>query len=294
MTTTDFSQSMAQQQQQQQTQKKSLLIYQRARRTQRNHALAVFGGRIGLFVVLMLVWQFVSGRFVNPLFISSPSAVIQQVAAWIGDGTLWFHTEITLEETLLGLFFGIVSGILAGFLFGIWQMLAKILDPFIVALYSIPKVALAPLFILWFGIDLQMKVIVAAVTVFFLVFLNTLAGVRNVDPDLIDAVRLMGGKQRDIVLKVIVPSATGSVLTGLHLAIPYALIGAVVAELIASNRGLGYLIDSSGTEYNTAGLFSSLIVLTIIAGLLNAVVNLIDRKTSRWKEGMGLGRKLVP
>lgn len=260
----------------------------------RRSALVVAGGRIALVVCVVVVWQFISGRYVNPLFISSPLAVWDQFIAWINDGSLWFHTEITLQETLLGLFFGIVSGVLAGFLFGLQPTLAKMLDPFVSAIYSIPKVALAPLFILWFGIDVQMKVILAAVTVFFLVFYNTLAGVRNVDQDYIDAVHLMGGNRRDITMKVIVPSTTGYILTGVHIAIPYALIGAVIGELIASNRGLGYLIDSSATSFNTAGVFAAILVLTIIAGILNAIVNFIDRETSRWKAGISVGRKIIP
>ncbi len=252
------------------------------------------GGRILLLVIVIGIWQFISGRYVNPLFISSPLAVWNQFVEWMADGSLWFHTEITLEETLLGLVFGIASGVLVGFFFGIEQTLAKLFDPFITSIYSIPKIALAPLFILWFGIDIQMKVIFTTLTVFFLVFFNTLAGVRNVDQNLIDAVHLMGGKRRDILLKVVVPSATGYMLTGVHIAIPYALIGAVVAELIASNRGLGYLIDSSATSFNTAGVFTAILVLTVIAGILNAVVDFIDRKTSRWKTGVSVGRKIIP
>jgi NitT/TauT family transport system permease protein len=264
-----------------------------AKRLQRRQTLLIGGGRLTLIVILIVVWQFLSGRYVNPLFISSPLAVAQQLVSWIQDGTLWFHTWITIQETLWGLVFGILSGILVGFLFGLQQELAKIFNPFIIAFNSIPKVALAPLFILWFGIEIQMKVILAAVTVFFLVFINTLAGVRNVDPSLIDAVRLMGGKRRDIVFKVIVPSATGYILTGLRIAIPYALIGAVVAELIASNRGIGYLIDFSATSFDTAGVFAGLLVLTIIAGILDAIVNFIDQKTSRWKAGMNVDRKAI-
>jgi NitT/TauT family transport system permease protein len=269
-------------------------LSRRTKRRRSRQALFVNIGRVVLLVCFILVWQFVSGKYVNPLFISSPLAVWQRLYGWIGDGTLWFHTEITLQETLLGLIFGLVSGILVGFAFGLQQSLAKILDPFVVSVYSIPKIALAPLFILWFGIDIQMKVIFAAVTVFFLVFFNTLAGVRNVDQNLIDAVLLMGGKRRDIFFKVIVPSATSSVLIGLHIAIPYALVGAVIGELVASNRGLGYLIDASATQFDTAGVFAAILVLTIIAGLLNAVVNFIDRKTSRWKAGMSIDREQVP
>jgi NitT/TauT family transport system permease protein len=265
-----------------------------AKRLQRRQTLIILGSRFLLFVCLLFVWQFISGRLVNPLYISSPLAIWDRLSGWILDGTLWFNTAITLQEILLGLLFGLVSGILTGFLFGLQPTLANILDPFVVSLNGIPKPALAPLFILWFGIDVPMKVIFTAVIVFFLVFFNTFAGVRNVDQNLIDAVLLMGGRRRDILFKVIVPSATSSVLTGLHIAIPYAIIGAVIGELIASNRGLGYLIEASGNEFDTAGLFASILVLTLIAGILNAIVNFIDWKTSRWKAGISMKRKLTP
>jgi len=158
-----------------------------------------------------------------------------------------------------------------------------VLDPFVLAIYAIPKVALAPLFIVWFGVGLTMKVILATVTVFFIVFFNTLAGVRNVDPDLVNAVWLMGGTPRTILLKVVIPHALGSALTGARIAIPYALIGAVIGELIASNRGIGYLISSTASQFDTAGTFASLIVLTIMAAGLNLLVDTIDRRTSRWR-----------
>jgi NitT/TauT family transport system permease protein len=256
--------------------------------------LLIVGGRLALLVCLLGLWQWVSGPLINPLFLSSPLAVVRQFVAWTLDGTLWYHTSITLEETLLGLWYGLLSGILAGLLLGLLQMAAKILDPFLVAVYSIPKIALAPLFILWFGIELPMKVIFVAVTVFFLVFLSTLAGVRNVDQGLVDAVLLMGGNRRDIVLKVIIPAATGSILTGVRIAIPYALIGAVIAELIASNRGIGYLVESSAATFDTTGTFAALLALSMIAGLLNVIVHVIDQKTSRWKAGMTLERKMTP
>jgi NitT/TauT family transport system permease protein len=290
-TTIAFHDKKAQQEQNRTQSPRSIANTKRLKRRQ---ALFINIARVLLLVCLIVVWQLVSGPVVNPLFISSPLAVAVRFEGWIGDGTLWFHTAITLQETLLGLIFGIISGVLAGFLFGIQPVLAKIFDPFVTAVYSIPKIALAPLFILWFGIDIEMKIIFAAVTVFFLVFFNTLAGVRNVDQNLIDAVLLMGGKPRDIMLKVVVPSAMGSVLTGVHIAIPYALVGAVIGELIASNRGLGYLIDSSATSFDTAGVFAALLVLTIMAAILNAIVNFIDRKTSRWKATVSMGKEAVP
>ncbi|WP_322481096.1 ABC transporter permease, partial [Thermogemmatispora sp.] len=271
----------------------SALVRQARRRSQRQQWL-IYGARILLVVGALVFWQLASGTILDASFLSNPLAILHQTITWLSDGSPWYestliaNTVVTLEETLLGLFFGIASGLILGFLFGLQPTLERIFNPFIIALNSIPKIALAPLFILWLGIEIPMKVVLAAVTVFFLIFLNTINGVRNVDQHLVDAVRLMGGRQRDIVLKVILPSATGSVLTGLHVAIPYALIGAIVAEQIGANRGIGYLIQSSGESFNAAGIFAALLVLTVIAGLLNAVVNLIDRKTSHWKAGLKL------
>ena len=263
------------------------------RRLQRRRTLFVIGGRILFFILLIIAWQTAS-QVVGSLFICSPLAVLSRLKDWALNGTLWDNTQVTLEETLLGLLFGVSTGILAGFLLGLQPLLGKILDPFIVALYSLPKVALAPLFILWFGFELEMKVVIAAVTVFFLILFNTLTGVRNVDQNLIDAVRLMGARRRDILFKVIIPSATGYVLAGLHMAIPYALVGAVIGEVISVNRGLGYLINNSASSFDPAGVFAALVVLTIIAVILNAIVNFIDLKTSRWKAGIHMTGTLIP
>ncbi|GER82370.1 ABC transporter permease [Thermogemmatispora aurantia] len=271
----------------------SALVRQAQQRKQRQQWL-IYGSRLLLVVGVLLFWQFASGTILDSSFLSNPLAILRQTITWLSDGDPWYestliiNTAVTLEETLLGLFFGVASGLLLGFLFGLQPTLERIFNPFIIALNSIPKIALAPLFILWLGIEIPMKVVLAAVTVFFLIFLNTLNGVRNVDQHLVDAVRLMGGRQRDVIFKVILPSATGSVLTGLHVAIPYALIGAIVAEQIGANHGIGYLIQSSGESFNAAGIFAALLVLTLIAGLLNAIVNLIDRKTSHWKAGLKL------
>jgi len=259
---------------------------QQATQRQRRYTLIVIAGRILFFVTLILLWQFISGRIANPMYVSSPQAVLLRMIEWMQDGTLWSNTATTLQETLLGLLYGVTFGILIGVLLGIMPLLAAIFDPFLMAVNSVPKAALAPFFILWFGIELQMKVILGASIVFFLVFFNTLAGMRNVDQNLVNAVLLMGGKRKDIVLKVMLPSATGYILTGLRIAIPYALIGAVIGELISTNSGLGYLINDSTSRFDAAGAFVALIMLTITTSLLNMLFNVIDRKTSRWKGGV--------
>lgn len=239
--------------------------------------------RLGLLALFLMVWQVVSGPYVDPLFISQPSDIWATLTEWTGDGTLARNTWLTVQEIAMGFVLGASAGIIAGFALSIVRVLGDVLDPYMIALYSIPKVALAPLFIIWFGIDIQMKVLLAAVTVFFLVYLNTAAGVRSVDRGLIDAVRLMGGSQRELITKVLLPGSMAGVITGLRVAVPYALIGAVVGELVASNRGLGYLMLDSASQFDTAGVFAALSVITAIATVLNLGVNALDRRSSRWK-----------
>jgi NitT/TauT family transport system permease protein len=155
--------------------------------------------------------------------------------------------------------------------------------PYIWAFNALPKVALAPLLILWFGLGIQSKVALSAVLVVFLVFVNTFSGVREVDQDLIDGVRLMKAKRRQLLTKVILPSATSWIFVGLKTALPYALIGVIIGEMIASNKGLGYLVQRASSEFDTAGAFAALAVIALIAVILNEFVQAIQTRLERWK-----------
>ncbi|MFL6118819.1 ABC transporter permease [Actinophytocola sp.] len=239
--------------------------------------------RAALVAVLLVLWEIAADRWVDITFVSRPSDIVGRLGDWVEDGTLWTNTWITVQEIVYGFLLGAAAGVLAGFVLASLDFLYRVLDPFMMALYAIPKVALAPLFIVWFGIGIHMKVLLAAATVFFLVFLNTAAGVREVDRGLVDAVRLMGGNRWHVVRKVVLPSSMTGVLTGLKVAVPYALIGAVIGELVASNKGLGYLINDAAAQFDTAGVFATLVVLSVIAGVLNIVVNLIGKRVNRWK-----------
>lgn len=241
------------------------------------------GGRLVLLVVGLVFWQLASGPVLDPQFVSSPGGVLTRLSQWISDGTLWSNSWITVQEIVLGFLLGAGTGALLAYVIAPIRLIWDVLDPYLMALYSIPKVALAPLFIVWFGIGTDMKILLAAVSVFFLVFLNTAVGVHEVDRGLIDAARLMGGNRRDIALKVTLPASMTGLLTGLRVSIPYALIGAVIGELVASNRGLGYLISDSSAKFDTDGVFATLLVLSIIAAALNALVGLLSRRANRWK-----------
>lgn len=255
----------------------------RSWRQRHGHTALVWGWRLAVLVVGLALWEMLSGPVFDPQFVSSPSGMTQRLSQWVSDGTLWSNTWITVTEIVLGFLLGAGTGALCAYVVAPVRVVWDVLDPFLMALYAIPKVALAPLFIVWFGIGTDMKVLLAAVTVFFLVFLNTASGVHEVDSTLVDAVRLMGGNRRDIALKVTLPASMAGLITGLRVSIPYALIGAVIGELVASNRGLGYLISDSSAKFDTDGVFATLIVLSAIAAALNALVGLLGRRANRWK-----------
>jgi NitT/TauT family transport system permease protein len=239
--------------------------------------------RVGVLVVALLVWQFIAGALDVEFFISKPTEIWAQLQDWITSGYLVDNIGVTLQATLYGFLLGAVAGIAVGFLLGLIQLLGRLLDPFITAVYSLPKLALAPLFVLWFGIDLEMKVVLTAVIVFFLVFWNTYAGVRETDEELVDVLRVMGAKRRDMIRKVVLPGSLTYIYVGLKLAIPYALTGAVVGELIASNQGLGYILMSAAGAFNTAGVMAALVVLMLIATAMNTLLNLTEGYVMRWK-----------
>jgi len=239
--------------------------------------------RFSLLITVLLTWEIASGTLIDPFWMSEPSAIFQTLYSWLISGELFFHLGITAQEMFIGFFIGASAGAIVGFILGQWDFGAKILDPFIMALYSLPKVALAPLFILWFGIGIEMKIVFAAVIVFYLVFFNTYAGVKNVDNDLLDNIRLMGATKWQVLAKVTIPSALNWVFVGLKMSVPYALIGAVIGEITASNRGVGFLISYSAGQFDTAGTFAAILILMFMSVTLNFVLGALEKRFLRWK-----------
>jgi sulfonate transport system permease protein len=245
--------------------------------------MAMVGLQILLGIVLLVVWQLSAGRLIDKFMISSPIDVMARLWGWIASGSIYVHVWATIYATVYGFLIGAVAGVIGGLWLGLSPFLSRLLDPYIWAFNALPKVALAPLFILWFGLGINSKVALAAVLVVFLVFVNTFAGVREVDPDLVDSLRLMRAKRRQILTKVIMPSATSWIFVGLKTAVPYALIGTIIGEMIAANRGLGYLVQRSGSEFDTAGVFAALVVIAVLAVIFNEVVGRVQDRIQGWK-----------
>jgi sulfonate transport system permease protein len=239
--------------------------------------------QVALGLALLLVWQGASGRLVDNFFISNPIDVGTRLAGWVGDGSLFVHLWATVYATVVGFFVGAVGGVVLGIWLGVSPFTSRLLSPYLNALNALPKVALAPLFVLWFGLGIESKIALAAVLVLFLVFLNTYAGVREVDQDLIDGARLMKATRTQLIGKVIIPSAMSWVFAGLKISVPYALIGAVLGEMIAANRGLGYLVQFSGSQFDSAGVFAVLIVIALLAVALNFLVEIVQHRIQQWR-----------
>ena len=241
-------------------------------KARRREATIVIVSRILLGVVALSIWQWSSDRWELELWVSSPSRIAAAFWEMVSSGTLVRNVYATVAEGLVGFALGTTFGMIVGVIFGANRLVAKILDPFVVGFYSIPRVALIPLFILWFGIGFQTKAIYTAILVFFPVFMNTLSGVRDVSQDLIDVIRVMGASRANTIRKILIPSALAWLFAGLRISVPYALVGAIVAEMFTSNVGLGYLINYYANQFDTASLFATLFVTTILGLMLNAIV----------------------
>jgi NitT/TauT family transport system permease protein len=249
------------------------------------HRIRLIAIRLVMFAVLLAIWEAgVRYKMIDPYFTSQPSMIFQRLYEWAVGGQLAQHVPITILEAFLGFVIGTAIGGVTGFIFGWFEKVAELLDPFIIAIYSLPKVALAPLFILWFGIGIETKIILTATIVFFLVFFNTYAGVRDVNRELVDIVRLMGAGTLQVLWRVVLPSAMTVIFVGLRVSVPYALIGAVVGEMMASNRGIGFLLTNSTGQFDTAGAFAALVLLVIISTFLNGMIVALEKYLLRWKK----------
>ena len=252
-------------------------------RRRRREQIVVRVSQAVLCIVVLGLWELTSGGLFDDFWISTPSQIFLALVRLFSGGQLMEALGITMLEVFVGFLFGALIGCVLGLVLGINPLVARVLDPFLLGLYALPRIALLPLFILWFGIGLEMKVVFTALLVFFPIFMNTLSGVRDVDRDLIDVLRVMGARPMETVRKVYIPSALAWVFAGLRISVPFALIGAVVAEMFSSNRGLGYLISLSANQFDTAGLFAALLVTTLVGLILDALVRRIEKYLLRWQ-----------
>ena len=230
------------------------------------------------------LWQWgAATAWLDPYFFGMPTEIFRDLWRMTLDGTIFRHMFVTMEEALAGFFLGSVSGILVASALAASPFWAKVFDPIIMVIYGIPRIAMAPLFILWFGLGLASKVVFAFFLVFFLLFFNTFAGLKGVDREMVNAVRVMGASQAQIYRKVILPAITPWVLAGLKSALGMSLLGAIIGEYIGGNAGLGWLINYAAGVFETNRVFSALFALAILVTVLNILLDLLERRLMHWR-----------
>jgi len=239
---------------------------------------------VSLAAAIVVVWEGgVAIGAIDPFFLSRPSDIFRRVVTWIASGSLWPHLIVTLQESLLGLILGAALGVSTGFALARSPYAARIVEPYIMMLNAVPRVVLAPLFLLWFGLGIWSKVALAVTLVFFVMFFNTYQGVRDADRVILDNVRMLGATERQLVRHVLIPSALTWIFSSLQTSLGFALVGAVVGEYLGSTHGLGYVISQAEGTFDTTGVFAGMAVLSVVVVIVSMGVSRVERWLLRWK-----------
>jgi NitT/TauT family transport system permease protein len=264
--------------------------------------------QIGVLVAVLLAWHALSRNDQTAFFLGEPIKVAGRIWSWFvpvdvapnalfdeglpGRADIYIHLGVTLLETVLAFGIGTVLGLVVGLWLALAPTASAILDPYIKALNSMPRVILAPIFALWFGLGIWSKVALAVTLVFFIVFFNVYQGVREVSPVVLANARMLGASQKQLLRTVYLPSATSWVFSSLHTSVGLAFVGAVVGEYLGSARGVGYLILQAEGTFDVNTVFAGIVVLTAFALGLDSLVGRIERRLMKWQPRQGETEKL--
>lgn len=243
--------------------------------------LTVLAGQIGLAVFVFGLWEIaVRAGWIKIYLYGLPSGIARRFFELLWDGTLLHHTWITAIEAIAGFLIGSALGSICGLALWISPLFSRIVRPFIIAINGLPKIALAPLVIVWFGIGLESKIAIAAIITFLVSLITAYSGAMEVDADLVRLMRSLGASRMQTFSKVVVPSTIPWIVSALRLNVGFALIGAVVGEYIAAKEGLGYLVYYAGTVYDLNTVWVGLFALMILALVLDYAVTGLARLVS--------------
>ncbi|MDQ4489128.1 ABC transporter permease [Sinomonas sp. ASV486] len=259
----------------------------RPRRRTRTRDATTAGMRalqLALAVVVLVVWELlVRAHVIDEFFFPLPSEIFQTVWAWVSSGYVFPHLWITLEESLLAFVVGAAGGLGLGFALARVGFLERLFQPFLQMFNALPRVVLAPIFLLWFGLGIWSKVAFGFTLVFFIVFFNTLEGVKSVDRVLIDNARMLGATEKHLLRHVFIPSALTWIFSSLHISVGFAITGAVVGEYLGASAGMGYAIAQAQGVFDTKGVFAGMFILMIVVLIVDLGVNRIERHLLRWR-----------
>src|SRR6266567_1438548 len=247
--------------------------------------------RIGLTVRRLLALVIVLGLWealaqfgvLDPFYLPPPSKVSATLFEWFAVGEIWTHIEATFGAALMGLALGVLVGALLGAAAALLPWVGEILDPAMTVMNAVPRIILAPLFVIWFGIGIASKVAVTFVLIAVLFFFTVYSGIKEVDQRLVDRVRTLGGGRAVLLREVYLPAVTAWALSQLKVAVGFAFTGAVVGEFVASSRGLGYLLSFAQSTYNASLTLALLLVIVMFVFLLFALAASLEKRLLRWR-----------
>ncbi|WP_280264525.1 ABC transporter permease [Nocardia abscessus] len=262
-------------------------ILARVRTAARRARVRTWGLRAALVALWLGAWELTATVWIDPFFYSKPSLIWARLVEWFTEGTqfgsIWLQIYTTVQEAVLGFVIGTVAGVVLGVLLGRSRYWAEVLAPFIKALNAVPRIVLASLFIIWFGLGLSSKVATVVVLVFFAVFFNAFTGAREVDGNVMNNARILGASRRQVLVSIVLPSATTWILSSLHTAFGFALIGAVVGEYAGASKGLGLLISNSQGTFDSAGIYAGMIIITVIALIAEWGIGMAENRLLKWR-----------
>lgn len=218
-----------------------------------------------------------------PFFFSTPGDVAEKVVKLFATGMIWKHLWITLAESMLAFVIGSLAGVLVGFWFARQPTIAAIFDPYVKMINALPRVVLAPIFTLWFGLGIWSKVALGVTLVFFIVFFNVYQGVKEVSPTVLANARMLGMNEKQLMRHVYWPSALSWMFSSLHTSVGFAVVGAVVGEYLGAAAGLGYLIQQAEGVFDVAGVFAGMFILAVFVVIIDWIVTLVERRLLVWR-----------
>ncbi len=264
-----------------------------ARKAKRAAAIRVWGLRALIVAIWLGSWEITATFFIDEFFYSKPSLIWGRLVQWFTSGTqfgsVWENIGYTVLEATMGFAIGTVAGIVLGVLLGRSRYMAQVFSPFIKAANAVPRIVLAALFIIWFGFGISSKVATVVVLVFFAVFFNAFTGAREVDGNVVDNARILGASKRKILTSIVLPSATTWILSSLHTAFGFALIGAIVGEYAGAKHGMGMLIANAQGTFDSAGIYAGMIIVTVVALLAESLITALENKLLTWRPSQAQG-----
>ncbi|MGE5616409.1 MAG: ABC transporter permease, partial [Bacillota bacterium] len=259
-----------------------------AARARKRHVQQVYFWRFGILIALLAGWE-LSARmgWIDEFFFSKPSDIVDRLYTWTVEGTsegpLWYHLWVTIEESLLGFFTGSIAGVIAGIALGRNRMLSDVFSVYIKVFNSIPRVVLAPIFIMLFGLGLSSKVALAFVMVFFVVFSNAFQGVREADRNLIANAQILGARGWQLTRTVVIPSAMSWIFASLHVSFGFAIVAAIVGEFVGSRHGIGLLINIAKGTFDAGGMYAAIVIIMVVALAAEYIMTLIEHRLAKWR-----------